>query len=727
MGSRGEILRGTVQFRAEGFTGPRSDREKKLRRPPTIQGLLLGGLIVLVAIYPRGPVATVPSRVNFGPQEVGALSGMQVVSIANRGSSALHVVGVTLDENRGKDFKVAADNCSGATLDLRRECTIGVEFIPQAIGDRSTTLRVADDARDTPQSVLLRGSGMRRPDLVIVPTSLTFAPQELRTASAAQPIVLRNISKSSVTITHAGLTGRNKGDFNFDATACTTVTIAPQQECSISVGFSPKASRDRVAGLSITDDTRDTPHIVQLEGHAISAEIGIERSPLVFGKVEVGRSSPSRTLTFTSKGSASLQVAQIEKNGQHAADFEIGGNTCTHATLPPDKICTVSVHFSPRAAGNRVAGLTIRDNAGDGTQFVDFSGTGITPDIEIQPTAVEFAIQQASGPGQEKSVTVRSVGEAPLRLGMVSLQGGSSRDFRITSECDGKTLFTGSRCTIGVVFRPGRFGLTSVVERQGLLIIPSNAAGSPQRVRLRGVARRVGLDISIELGNPPRARPKAPGDHRTPRPPPSATRPSTTRDGPPNAVAKPRAATPQPPPSSALPPPTRREPGRSNVAVDKPRAATPQPPPPSALPTRREPGPSSVTVPQRPSPPIEPLRVTLSPPRLAFAPQPMGSPSALQTVTVTNPGPRPLVIGGVQIMETDPTGAVVAGGSANFFIQRTDCRARLQPQQSCNILVYFRPRNARSYRADSTVFDDRGNVLGTARLTGTGTTKETIR
>jgi hypothetical protein len=95
-----------------------------------------------------------PSQLTFASQKVGTTSAPQTVTLLNYGNATLTFSG----ENVTGAFLISANTC-GATLSPGVTCTISVEFKPTATGAASGDLVINDNAGDSPQMVLLSGTG----------------------------------------------------------------------------------------------------------------------------------------------------------------------------------------------------------------------------------------------------------------------------------------------------------------------------------------------------------------------------------------------------------------------------------------------------------------------------------------------------------------------------------------------------------------------------------------
>ena len=101
------------------------------------------------------PAAVVcPTALNFPSQTQGTTSGAQTVILTNNGSDQLTITGAAVTG----DF-AETSSCPGS-LAPRASCQISVTFTPTALGTRTGTLTVSDDATGSPQRIPLTGSGV---------------------------------------------------------------------------------------------------------------------------------------------------------------------------------------------------------------------------------------------------------------------------------------------------------------------------------------------------------------------------------------------------------------------------------------------------------------------------------------------------------------------------------------------------------------------------------------
>src|SRR5437016_4994021 len=153
---------------------------------------------------------------------------------------------------------------SPATLAAGANCTINVTFTPTALGARTGTLSLADNAGGSPQIMTLSGNGTA-PGVGLAPTRLGFGNQPLATTSTPMTVTLTNTGAAALTINSFAASG----DSAATSTAPTLhdalpISLAAGANCTINVTFTPTASGARTGSLSVTDNAGGSPQIMTL-------------------------------------------------------------------------------------------------------------------------------------------------------------------------------------------------------------------------------------------------------------------------------------------------------------------------------------------------------------------------------------------------------------------------------------------------------------------------------
>jgi archaellum component FlaF (FlaF/FlaG flagellin family) len=405
-------------------------------------------------------VSLVPATLTFTNTNVGATSAAQTVKLTNTGSAALNITGVAVSG----DF-AQTNNC-GASVAAGSYCTISVTFTPTATGNRYGSVTITDNAANSPQTILLAGSGLVTPSVVFLPTSLTFPNQIVGTTSSPQNVVLTNTGGAVLDITSIVASG------DFAETNSCGATLASGASCTLAVTFTPTASGPRAGAVTVSDNAPGSPQTLPLNGTGVAAPV-VTLSPtnLTFSGQAVGTTSSAQTVKLTNTGSAVLEFSNVTTTGDFSQT-----NNCP-ASLAAGGSCTISVTFTPTVTGSRYGSVVLTDNAADSPQTIPLAGNGLpSPAVAFSPTSLTFPNQIVNTTSQPLSVTLSNTGSAVLNIVSITTSG----DFAQKNTC-GTSLANGASCTISVTFTPTAGGL-----RAGSIIVTDNAPGSPQTVPLTG-------------------------------------------------------------------------------------------------------------------------------------------------------------------------------------------------------------------------------------------------
>jgi len=357
-------------------------------------------------------VTLTPSSLSFGSEVVGSVSTAQTVMVQNTGTSALTI------DSIGVSGDFAETNACGtlpATLAAGASCIISVTFIPSAAGVRTGTVTLADNASGGQQFIALAGSGTA-PGMTLAPSNLTFGSEVVGSTSTAQTVMVRNTGTSAHTINSIGVSG----DFaETDTCGTLPATLTAGASCSVSVAFRPSAAGTRTGTVTLADNASGGQQFIALTGSgtATAPSITLAPSNLAFGSEAVGSTSTAQTVMVQNTGTSALTINSIGVSGDFAET-----NTCgtLPATLGAEASCTVSVTFTPSAAGTSTGTLTLRDNASGGQQFVALTGSGTAPDFNFAAPSLGSKSVSAGGSAQF-TFTVNAVGgfSGPIALSII--------------------------------------------------------------------------------------------------------------------------------------------------------------------------------------------------------------------------------------------------------------------------------------------------------------------
>jgi hypothetical protein len=314
------------------------------------------------------------STLTFPLQLVNTTSSSQTVTLSNTGNVAYTIGSISLVGSNPGDF-VLNYNCpiGGAGLASNASCSITLTFRPTAAGARTATVNILTTANiNRNPTVGLNGTGTQ---VNLSTTSLTFAPQVVRTQSANQQVTLTNTGPAALHITTIALTGANPGDYSQTNNCPVGGNLGSGASCRVTVRFSPTVVGVRTATVAITTNDPGTPVAnVTLTGTGIQAAVSLTPTSFNFGTVTRGQSSTAQPFTLTNSGTAALTISNISFGGNNPNQFN-QTNNCG-ASLAISASCTINVTFVPNRRGALSATLQIRDNAPGSPQTATLTGTG---------------------------------------------------------------------------------------------------------------------------------------------------------------------------------------------------------------------------------------------------------------------------------------------------------------------------------------------------------------
>ena len=193
-------------------------------------------------------------------------------------------------------------------------------------------------------------------------------------------------------------------------------------------------------------------------------------SPSLTFSQNVNTTSPPQTITVTNFGGSPINALSIATSGVFSQT-----NNCP-SVLVAATSCTVTVSFSPSAAGSVTGSLNVRDDSYNlgSSQVIILHGTGTAPVASVAPTSISFSAQVVGTTSSARTITVLNNGTGPLQVSNVV----ATAPFSQSNNCSAPMAPSAS-CTIQVSFTPTVVGTAS-----GSVTITDNAG--TQKVTLSG-------------------------------------------------------------------------------------------------------------------------------------------------------------------------------------------------------------------------------------------------
>jgi hypothetical protein len=342
-----------------------------------------------------------PASLSFARMVVGATAAAQTVTVTNSGTASATVSSVAVTG----DFS-QTNNCTSVAVS--GSCTVTVTFKPTASGTRAGTLTVTSNANNSPTTVTLSGSG-------IGSTTNIAAGQPASASSVNSPYVAANLTDPdpstywesangsfpqwaqvdlgqsysidqvilklppstawgarTETLSLLGSTdGSNfstivgSAGYNFDPNSNNnTVTITFNATTARYVRANITANTGWNAGQ--LSDFEVFPAV----GGSSTATLSVAPASLTFASQALNTTSGAQAVTVNNSGTATATLSAIATTGDFSQTSTCGTSIAAGAS------CTVSVTFTPTAAGTRTGSLTIASNASNSPATVPLTGAG---------------------------------------------------------------------------------------------------------------------------------------------------------------------------------------------------------------------------------------------------------------------------------------------------------------------------------------------------------------
>jgi sugar lactone lactonase YvrE len=413
-------------------------------------------------------VSLTPSGLGF-TANVGQTAHQQAVQLTNSGEGSLTISAIKVIGS--PDF-AQTNNCP-TVVTPHATCTIAISFTPSGTGQQGATIRLGDDASDSPQQLALVGFGTM-PSVRLGPRQLAFS-QNLSEPGHTQPVVVTNTGDGPLTISNIAVTGDYRQTNN-----CPGVVFAGES-CTFRVTFTPATTGIRNGSLIIRDDADSiagSQQVIVFNGQAFAPAVAL--TPVILApSVNQDSTAPPQTVILRNTGDGELIIGTVSISGPGASAYSALGDDCMNMTIQPGQTCSVTISFTPHAAGLQSATLTFNDDARGGPQTVALRGVGTGPLATLSAASLNFGTLTVGTTSAPQSVTLTNTGSGPLNVTSINPPTG---DFSETNNCP-TVLGRGASCTITVTFTPSTTGDRGV---PGVTIVDDSLAGGTQTIALNG-------------------------------------------------------------------------------------------------------------------------------------------------------------------------------------------------------------------------------------------------
>ena len=446
-----------------------------MKLSPVIAGAILCHIAIAPVFSQSRPPQAVLSATStaFGSQTVGVSSTVRLVTLSNPGGSALSVASISLTGMKS-DFSVTT-TC-GATVAPGSSCRLTLAFTPSAVGPRSATVSITQNATGSQIAISITGTGAL-PQALISANTIPFPLVLVGTSFYAAPLSITNSGDVPLLLS-ASLTGTAQADYQI-ANACGSLVPAAGR-CSIGVFFKPSALGSRPATLIISGNAPTLPLNIPLAGTGGAPQAVLTPTSLDFGTAVIRSTGNAHKATLSNPGALPLTIGNIAINGVASGDYRLT-HTCG-STLASGAQCQATITFAPLyTSGLRPATLAIYQSATSTPVTVALVGASLAPLPVLSTTTVAFDPTQIASTAAPVTVTLTNKGTAALTISGVALSG-STVQFSESNNCPA-SLPVNQSCALVFSFKPVAPGSMTAVAT-----ISGNQSGVVSVITLSGTA-----------------------------------------------------------------------------------------------------------------------------------------------------------------------------------------------------------------------------------------------
>jgi hypothetical protein len=220
-------------------------------------------------------------------------------------------------------------------------------------------------------------------------------------------------------------------DFNLDGKQDVALSNAGWNDVSLLLGngdgtFQAPVQYRAGGGQMVTADFdgNGSPDLAVIEANGVALLLSagnsgsaalVSPTALGFGNQNVGQASTIQTAILSNTNSSALSITGIAVSGAQSGDYQ--QSTTCGTSLPAGGSCTISVTFTPQAAGLRTAMIQISDSAFNSPQTISLSGTGVA--------APGFTLGTASGGSSTATISAGQTATFNLVLSPVGSFSGT--------------------------------------------------------------------------------------------------------------------------------------------------------------------------------------------------------------------------------------------------------------------------------------------------------------
>lgn len=283
--------------------------------------------------------------------------------------------------------------------------------------------------------------------------------------SVTKTFVIENTGVASLTVSGINFTGTNAGDYSLVTPPSFPLSIPSNSSYTLTVRFAPMTGGSKSATININNsDVNEMLYNIALAGNGVdSPDVNVEGNGLTIidgdltpgianntdlGGVNLG-GSITKSFVIHNTGVGLLSISNINFTGTHAAEFALASAPTYPLVVATADSYTVSVVFTPAAAGIRSASFNVMSNdADEATYNFAIQGNGIAlPEIAVTGNGTVITDGDATagtanntdlgatlvGSSVNKPFVIHNSGAGILTVSGITFTGADAADFSLVS------------------------------------------------------------------------------------------------------------------------------------------------------------------------------------------------------------------------------------------------------------------------------------------------------
>jgi hypothetical protein len=211
---------------------------------------------------------------NFNTQPFYFGSQQQQVNVMNASSYTALTENTTISGPDAGLFNINFSSCNGNLLQPGANCSVNVQFNPNAAGNFHASLEIQDDGTVSPVVIPFEATALAGPKAVITPDSVDFGIVKVGTTAPSETVTITNAGDFPLQIQQLLIISGTPTIFPVSSDACGGQEIAPGDECEVSIAFAPTRNGERNASIFVITNTPGPVTIASLTGEGLTAPSG---------------------------------------------------------------------------------------------------------------------------------------------------------------------------------------------------------------------------------------------------------------------------------------------------------------------------------------------------------------------------------------------------------------------------------------------------------------------